>query len=306
MNRYKAPGKLLLMGEHAVMYGYPSIVTTLNTYISVSVETNTASAPIIRAQQVKNTSFIEESIAVAHKRWNTPLSITVTVDEAFPSTYGFGSSAAVTVATLTALLSLRYKDIHIKKHEIWLGAFEVVKNVQGKGSGFDVAASTYGGTLWYNQLGKDIKPLHIRQNNVVWIIGYTGVKADTVSLVEAVEKEKELYPEKINKLFEDIGNLVKQAEGAIRGSDWKTLGLLFTQNQTYLKELGVSSTKINTLISASLSGGAYGAKLSGAGGGDCIIALGPRDRKLEIENAIKNVGGIVLDVDIQAEGVKEY
>jgi len=87
-------------------------------------------------------------------------------------------------------------------------------------------------------------------------------------------------------------------------SDWKKVGELMNLNQDLLRNLGVSSEKLENLIAASLASGAYGAKLSGAGGGDCMIAIANRENWGAIEKAIKKAGGEIIKATLQTEGVK--
>ena len=276
-----APGKLMLLGEHAVVYGYPCIVTAISQRLSVS------DSP---TEYAGDTRFIDAAV----KLWGdakTKLSATC----AFSGCYGFGSSSAVTVATLKALRP------DAPNKEIFDTAYKIVLDIQGAGSGFDVAAATYGGTLYYVK-GKAIEPLAIK--NIPLIVGYTGVKADTKTLIADVAVKREKAPEKVERIFAAIGKIVEEAKGKILEGDWERVGRLMDFNQEYLRDLGVSSEKLESLIKAAKVAGAYGAKLSGAGGGDCMIALSPPDKRKAVEEAITRAGGEIVQVTPNAEGVR--
>lgn len=270
-----APGKLMLFGEHAVVYGHPCIVTAVSERLYVTEGSSNG-----------DTRFLDAAIKVWGDK-NTRLK----AQSSFSGQYGFGSSSAVTVA---ALKMLRPKATN---EEIFNKAFEIVQQVQGVGSGFDVAAATYGGTLYYVK-NKTIGPLSC--STMPLIVGYTGVKSDTVSMVNEVSQKKKRYPEKVDRIFEAITKIVEEAKEKLVDGDWKRVGRLMDFNQEYLRDLGVSSEKLETLITAAKQAGAFGAKLSGAGGGDCMIALGPPN----VAKAIEDAGGTVLQVTPGAPGVR--
>lgn len=299
MIQASAPGKLMLMGEHSVVYGYPCLVTAISQRIVVSAEIVNGEKTIVEAPMVKDTRFIDASVRIAKETWNINESLHIKVHEAFPNTYGFGSSSAVTVATLVAIAASLKKEI--TKETLFALSFEVVKEVQGTGSGFDVAAAVWGGTLYYNQFGTQIIELPPLDSAVKLLVGYTGVKADTTTLVNQVADNKKKYPERVDKIFVAITQLVNQAKDAYQLREWETVGKLMSYNQEYLRDLGISSEKLESLIVAAQGSGAYGAKLSGAGGGDCMIALVPVSRVSIVSESIVNAGGIVVEVESHAQ-----
>lgn len=296
-----APGKLLLMGDHAVVYGYPCIVTAMSARLSVSIEEVVTGGIQVETPGVSDRRFIHQALETAASHWgNMPVNIHITTKSDFTQNYGLGSSAAVTVATIFALSRLIKKMV--SPSEIFDLAYKTVLAVQGVGSGFDVAASTFGGIMVYTK-GKPTQQLHA--DAMPLVVGYTGVKADTTTLINDVAQKRKTNSEKIDRIFAAIGQLVDQAATAVGEGDWKRVGKLMDFNQEYLRDLGVSSEKLEALISAAKRAGAYGAKLSGAGGGDCMIALAPPEKKKLIEDAISNVGGQVIHPDpIGASGVR--
>jgi len=279
-----APGKLMLFGEHAVVYDYPCIVTTVSPRVYVEIEDGKSKSKI-EAPQVKNTRFVEESINIFKQKYNVNGEMLVKTYSDFSSKLGLGSSSAVTVATIIALSKL-YK-IKISKKEIFDLGYKVIRTIQKVGSGFDVASATYGGTIYFLTGGKVIEPLPIKDLSLV--IGYSGTKASTTRIV------KDLKPD--FKIFDKIGKIVEEAKIALVNSDWKIAGELMNQNHQLLKSMGVSTQKLDKMCEAAVLSGAFGAKLSGAGGGDCMISLVPENKIKNVESSIISVGGEIIKIN---------
>lgn len=296
-----APGKLLLFGDHAVVYGYPSITTAINERLFVTIVETGDGTISIDAVQVNDTRFVDAAVQATINDWGIQHNgFRLTTKSIFTGKYGFGSSSAVTVATLKAIVSLYHKDVDLKT--IFKKAYAIVLSIQGVGSGFDVAAATYGETMYYVKGGNILEPMKI--GNMPLVVGYTGVKSNTVDMVKMVAEKREKYPEKVERIFQGIGKLVDQAKEKILSGDWERVGRLMDFNQEYLRDLGVSSDELEALISAAKGAGAWGAKLSGSGGGDCMIALAPADTRQLVEEAITKAGGEVVRVAPNAEGVR--
>jgi mevalonate kinase len=312
-----APGKLMLYGEHSVVYGHPCIVTAVDQRVRVSVGPNGEGEIHVKSPNVgldeykkklsqlgqgevpKSMMFVEHLIKRLYKKYDLHKGITVTTESDFSTQFGFGSSAAVAVATALALGS--YFDLTFSKDDIFEHAYGAVLDVQGVGSGFDVAASVYGGTLYYVTPGKVIE--NIFDGDLPMIVGYTGVKADTPTLVRQVAelKRKEKW---VDSVFHDITHLVDTAKSEFEKRDFVRLGQLMNRNQELLATLRVSSKELDMLIKKALDSGAYGAKLSGAGGGDCMIAFVDSAKRRETIDAIVQAGGQWMDVRTGAEGVR--
>ena len=287
MMTVSAPGKLMLMGEHAVVYGYPCIVSAISERLYVTDTPNGYSGDM---------RFIDAAI----KFWGKPKML-LFATSAFSRKYGFGSSSAVTVAALKALRP------DATNREIFESAYKIVLDIQGVGSGFDVAAATYGKTLLYVKGGVTLEelPWNLNTNGVSLVIGYSGVKADTASIVKDVARKRNEQKERVDRIFEATGKLVMQAKVAGDKGDWETVGKLMNFNQEYLRDLGVSTEKLEEMIAAAKKSGAYGAKLSGAGGGDCMIAPVPKEKREAVEQAIASCGQLV-NVTVHAEGVRVH
>ena len=296
-----APGKLMLFGEHAVVYNRLCVVTAVSSRIRVTIG-RTPGRFVIDAPQVKDVRFVEEAVGLFQKKFKVGNGLTIKTESDFSCQYGFGSSSAVTVATLLALSKIFGKSL--TKKEIFELGYKTTLNIQGLGSGFDIAAAVYGGTVYFFTGGKVIEPLHI--DSLPIIVGYSGVKADTPTIVKKLKRKmkKERSKKENEDLFDSVQDIVERAKIELVKGNWKEVGTLMSENQQILKGLGVSTLKLDKMCEAAVKAGAYGAKLSGAGGGDCMIALASSKERKEVEKAIKRVGGEIIPVDTGAQGVK--
>lgn len=284
-------GKLMLLGEHAVVYGYPCIVAAVDKYLVATADFSDKNGDTIITPGFSDQSFIKETIKIFRDQFHKKEPVSIETKSEIGG-YGLGSSAAVVVAMMKALLELH--KIKIDKKALFDLCYKVILNIQGSGSGFDVASAIYGGVLYYAKNGKIIEPLNVC--DVPLIVGFSGTKADTVSQINLVKEKMDTYKEAVEKIFTNIAKLVDEAKQTILDKDWARLGVLLNYNQDYLENLGVSTEKLNSMISAARKAGAYGAKLSGAGGGDCMFALVSEEKKKEVTEAIKKAGGEIIDV----------
>lgn len=308
----------MLFGEHAVVYGYPCIVTAVDQRITMEATSRDDDLFILNAEDVgienykkdldqvgigeipKGAKFVEHAVVNFVKKYTVAHGFSITTHAEFKSTFGFGSSSASTVCVIKALSELF--EINLDEKQIFELAYKAVLDVQGKGSGFDIAAATYGGTLYFQGGGKVIERLNI--SALPLVVGYTGVKADTVTLVNQVCNVYENSKEQVTDIFSKIDTIVDEAKKALLENNLEKVGGLMNDNQNQLAKLSVSTPQLDKLIKISLQFDSYGAKLSGAGGGDCMIALISRADKQKVEDALARAGGTPLIVNTNAEGVR--
>ena len=308
----------MLFGEHAVIYNRPCIVTAVDQRMRVSAELSDAKYISLEAPDVGVNEYVERIGNTANSELPKGARFTVTAVRNFFSSYkidsgvilrtksefssefGFGSSSAVTAAVLKALAVLF--GVEISNKELFELGYKTVLDVQGLGSGFDLAAAIWGGTIYFTSGGLEIAPLNV--NNLPFIVGYTGFKADTPALVRVVADFYLRYENLANKIFDVMSDIVERARDSFAELDVENLGYLMNVNQGLLDSLGVNNLELSKLIYGARQAGALGAKLSGAGGGDCMIALSSRQNKDQVEQSIENLGGRVLKINIGAPGVR--
>jgi mevalonate kinase len=313
-----APGKLMLLGEHAVVYNHPCLVTAADQRMRATVEALNVLEFQLEAEDVKVTGyrkplsdlgrggipkgakFVEIAVKNIHDKYALKTGLKITTTSEFSSQFGFGSSSASTVCAIKGVSELF--GLNLTNKEIFDLSYKTVLDIQGKGSGFDVAVAVYGGTLYFVTGGKVIEPVDIKE--LPLIVGYSGIKADTVTLINKVKESFANRQDRLTEIYSDIEILVNEAKDVVSKKDWKKFGELMNKNQDLLVELGASIDKLDNMIKAVLRAGAYGAKLSGAGGGDCMIALHSVQGKLSVQKAIKKAGGEMINVKINTEGVR--
>lgn len=310
------PGKLMLFGEHAVVYGRPCIVTAVDQRIKVAIEEMGNQSVILNAPEVqienldlklknndlnqipKGAKFIAAALNNFCAEYHLEKGLKIVTKSDFSSKFGFGSSSAVTVGVIKGLAEI--KKVKLSNKQLFELAYKSVLDVQGVGSGFDLAAAIWGGTLYFVTGGKQIKPLRV--NNLPLVVGYTGIKADTATWVRFVAERKVKFPVLVNDIFDTMEKLVELARKALENEDWDSLGELMDINQGLLESLGVSTLKLTELIHTSRLSGAWGSKLSGAGGGDCMLAL--TDKAKTVEKAIIEKGGQIIYAKTNAQGAR--
>lgn len=317
----------MLLGEHAVVYGRHCIVTAVDAPVEVTVRLSKefffeapdmnfrGAVPIGEtpaAGYPREIAFAAQAVQNFFSRFGVRKPVHVATRSLLSTERkaGLGSSASVTAATLKALCG--HFGTQASDAELFELCHQTVLDVQKIGSGFDVAAAVYGGTLLYKL--KKPEPLHCKPFPL--IIGYTGVPADTRTIVRQVSERIAQTPWYYEELFNSIEKLVLLAREALEQHELKKLGSLMNRNQELLRQmqapsgtLGVSSEALETLIAAALDAGAHGAKLSGAGVGDCMIAVAPDSRKEEVEQALEAAGGTVIRAAAHVPGaalVKEH
>lgn len=324
------------MGEHAVLYGRPCLVMAVDPRMRLTAELTNEPALLLDAPDVhvagykkslselgkgeipKGAMFVEIAVKNLLDKYPSKQGINIATQSEFSSQFGFGSSSASTICALKALSELSGQKLDSR--QLFDLAYKTVLDIQGSGSGFDVAAAIYGGVLYFFTGGKTITQLRYRpvrrssyeggessdqtMPDIPLVVGYTGIKVDSKTMISEIAEKTKAYPEKINRIYDAIAKITEEARQKIIEGDWKRLGKLMDFNQEYLRDLGVSSERLEALISAAKHAGAWGAKLSGAGGGDCMIALAASGKREAVSSAIKKAGGEVVPVKPNAFGVR--
>ncbi len=307
MIRYSAPGKIILFGEHAVVYGEPAIAIAIDKRfrceISKSGQNRTTINGLIFDPEKQN------YLNCAMEKLGIDEELEIHTSSELISGAGMGSSAAVTVASIACLRGL---TDDIDKKNIAKMAFEVEYEVQGNASPIDTSTSTQGGGiilsptknsgfLWSIKKGETTWNIHksdIPKLNLV--LGNTGVHSPTGKLVAKI---KEFYKRSFfaRDIVNQVGLIVQRGHEALKNEDLVEVGRLMDQNQHLLSCLGVSHPKLDALIDAAREH-SYGAKLSGVGGGGVMIAL--TDEPEETSKAIEEAGGQAYILPSTNKGLK--
>ena len=307
----------MLFGEHGVVHGEPCVVTAVSQRMRVKAEFNGENELVVNAPQLgitdykrtvdelrsqempKQVSFIEAVVKRFYRKYGLKKGLNITTRSQFSHTFGFGSSSAITIATLKAL-TLLY-EIRLTENEIFELSYKSVLDIQGVGSGFDLAAALWGGTLLYEKAARMVRQVKVKK--LPFIVCYSGVKADTPTLIRQVEELKRKRPKEVNKIFRRMGHISLRAAILLAEKKWAEVAKSMNENQELLQELGVSTLLLEKLVKAALDAGAWGAKLSGAGGGDNIIALCSKEKRKKVEKALIKAGGEIMKVGLNAKGV---
>lgn len=222
----------------------------------------------------------------------------VYVNSQLPSSSGLGSSAAVTVATLSAINDEFKKNYSLE--EIADMAFAIEKKVQkGRASPTDTSVSTFGGLVFITGTSRR----RLVPQNFQIVIGNSMVSHNTSRMVEMVADLKKRQPDICDPIIDAIGAVAVAAMHHM--SDAQQLGKLMNMNHALLEALGVGHPALAKLILASRAAGAYGAKLTGAGGGGCMVALCPKHLKNRVAGAIEAGDARAFITTIDTEGVRK-
>ena len=309
-----APGNLMLMGEHAVLHGELAIACAVEQRIRVTLEP--LESQVLRVSSaLSNYQDDLRSLAddpqlrfvlqaVRSLTGQLPGGLHLKIDSEFSHRVGLGSSAAVTVA-VTAALQQWVEDCYDRR-QVFERALETVLAVQGRGSGTDLAASTYGAVIGYR-----VDPLEIIPLDAVPQIGlyYCGYKTPTPDVLARVAAEEQRFPELYKQLYQLMGAATKEALAAAAAQNWPLLGQLMNYYQGLMDALGVNDKTLADIVYRLRAGsaaatldnsGVYGAKISGSGLGDCVISLGrPNGVDIPYDEIPVKVAPEGVKVDVQ-------
>jgi len=298
-----APGKIILFGEHAVVYGRPAIavpVEQVQARAIVSADPRGVSGAVkIQAPDIGLDCLLsdlpnENPLRLAIELVSQELNVshlpacTVRITSTIPLAAGLGSGAAVSVALIRALSAFLGKPLTLER--VSAQAYEVEKIYHGKPSGIDNTVVTFAQPVYFAR-GQPIKILRPLKSFTI-LIADSGIFSPTAVMVGEVNKAWEFEPARFEQLFDSIAVVTEAALSAIENGEISTLGLLMNENQGYLERMGVSWPELDKLIENARTAGALGAKLSGAGGGGNMIALVDPVRAAHIAQELLDGGAI--------------
>ena len=305
--RSNANGKIVLLGEHAVVYGRHALASP----IPLAVEARVKDAPrgtqllIPRWNIEQRVPALEEHpqgtigiLALVLRRLRLESKpMIIEVFPAVPKAMGLGGSAALAVAVIRALdmhFSLGLNDQRVNEL-----AFECETAAHGRPSGIDNTVATYGQTLLFQSKGgvpqySEIKPAE----PIPLVIGISGRESLTARMLSEVAVAREKSLDAVERVFDQIESLTMSSVSAITSGDFESLGASMNLCHGLLNGLQVSSPEIERMVHESRKAGALGAKVTGGGGGGSMIALAP-DRQNHVTNALEQLGYETLSLNIQ-------
>ncbi|WP_324662550.1 mevalonate kinase [Haloarcula sediminis] len=320
-----APGKVYLFGEHAVVYGEPAVPCAIERRARVTAEKRDEGL-VVHAEDLQLDGFtveymdegtdhpdvdaenslleaavgyVNEAVEQVRDAADAPeAGFEIWIESAIPLGAGLGSSAAVACAAIDA--GCRELGVELAPEEVADRAYQVEAAVQdGEASRADTFCSAMGGAVRVE--GDDCRRLE-GVGNLPFVVGYDGGAGDTGQLVAGVRELRGEYDFAADTV-ESIGDIVREGEGVLGSGDTETLGELMDFNHGLLAALGVSARSLDTMVWAARDAGASGAKLTGAGGGGCVVALDETDAAL---TALKYTPGCdeAFRAALDTEGVR--
>jgi mevalonate kinase len=301
-------GKVILFGEHFVVHGIAGIVSAIDsstdaivtkgkTGFEVKDDRKTAKgySEEKRLQQIESIERMLNAMGLDPK---TPLDIWI--GGSLPGFSGLGASAASSVAIARAINE--EFSLNLSNDKINQVAYEAEIAYAGNPSGIDNTAATYGGLMWFKKNptgGQDLVERIKTLTPIEIVICSTGKVANTKAMVEGVAERKKANPAKYDPLFSQAADLAIAGRSALEAGNLEEVGKLMNENHRILQEIGVSSVELDHLVDVARKQGAIGAKLTGGGGGGCMVALTPgKDLQEKVANAFKAEGLEVLATKI--------
>ncbi|MDQ3718165.1 MAG: mevalonate kinase [Thermoproteota archaeon] len=325
-----APAKVILFGEHFVVYGSPAILAAINKRIFVDANRmiHSENKIVIRsdigvAGEYNNNSgefnaleggskakvildplyyAIRQVLLTRNKRENDNVGIEIGISSRVPAGIGLGSSAASCVATVAALDSLFQKDT--SRQKVCALAIESERLIHKKTSGADCYVSTFGGLIQYYSKSKSFKNIATRRGSLCLVVANTGINHSTSDLVAGVKKFRDKNRLLFKSLLKHANEICLQACAAIELGKCDKIGELMNENQMILQQIGISNQRIDDMIDICSKAGAIGAKITGAGGGGAVIALAAsKQESTKIASRIKAAGYQSFEVEIDYKGL---
>ncbi len=253
-------GKLILCGEHAVVYGHPALAVAVNQGATVRLRAVEGPTHVV-SPSIDDPRLLEAVISiVGESGW------AVTIESDLPIGKGMGSSAAIAVALVRAFAHSQGQSISLD--DVYAKAYAAEAAFHGTPSGLDHAVASRGGMLWFERGPPTVmRPAPVPPFPVVVID--SGSAGNTKDMVNGVLSRRPA----VDPILAAIGDLVPKVHAALL--DPASLGPLLLENHGLLKDLGVSTPVLDQLVDLAMAHGAHGAKMAGAGGGGVVLAVTP-------------------------------
>lgn len=303
MTQASAPGKIILFGEHAVVYGQPAIAAPVTQVRATAEVENAAHAGVLlRAPDLREETWLaaaaeDHPLGAAVRAFEAvagPVAhLTATVTSTIPIASGLGSGAAIAACLIRALARHLGREDLATDAAVSTMTFEVEKRHHGTPSGIDNTVVSYEQPVYFRR-AFGAQPSILSTLTVgrplYCLIANTGVIALTKESVGDVRRQWLAEPERFETLFARCGQIAQQARAAIERGDQALLGQLMGENHAVLQAMTVSSAELDRLVTAALAAGALGAKMSGGGRGGNMIALVDETCEADVREALTAAG----------------
>ncbi len=308
-----------MAGEHFVVLGAPAVAMAVDLHSRVQVTPKNSPGIEINADiPLRFIAGEGRNIAIGDtQRLLQPLrlaaeatldyigqndsGVEVSVDCEIPVAAGLGSSASTTVAIIAGVA--RSHRVELARKEIYKIAFVPENFLHGKPSGVDQAACIYGGMIQFTRPSY-VRPIRLGKNPVILVCD-TGIHHATKKLVGAVVRRSRRERANFQDHLAEVRKVAQGVARALKAGDDEDLGSLMYQNHELLRQIGVSHPKLDRLVKVAKRAGALGAKLTGAGGGGCIVAVCKSTKaRDDIARALRREDGIPYKVSLETRGVE--
>lgn len=317
----QAPANTMIMGEHSVVYGQPAIACALDqwlsiewqplapqkaalggSYIEIHSDLGAFSGNLKALSEQKSFQFIYEALRYFSERITQTLCWRLKIRSDFSSTIGLGSSAAVLSAALTGLNAIY--NLKLSKQALFGVGHQIIIKIQGRGSGTDLAASLFGGMLYFQpkQANRAASSNRFQSLNISLPIRliYSGYKTPTAEVLELVARKWQDRPEELNNIYQKMGDITRNAFAALKANHLERFYLACNAYQLRMRELGVSDDTLEFLLNTlAQCPGIQTQKISGSGLGDCVLAVGDLHDCPDTESVLSQYQQLTLPIATQ-------
>jgi mevalonate kinase len=301
----EAPSKAIITGEHFVVHGAWALAAALPRKVRVVVSESAGlkvisdKFPSAGAPGLRPIKGVVEAMA---REFSFNPRLTVSIRSQIPEEAGLGSSASTVVAVASAVA--RFRSLDLRTSDIIRFSMVGEREVHGRPSGIDAAVCAIGGVILFRP-GTSPKKVPFKGRRSL-IVALSGKKRSTKRQIRRVAVVKETFPSLFGGLTEAASEVSLMAAERLAEGDMKGLGRLLSFNHAVLSTLGVSNQPLDRLVDLALSLGAYGAKLTGAGGGGSVVAVAQEGKEKSIVSGLKGRGFEAFRAEIPVDGVKSW
>lgn len=306
-----APGKVIITGEHFVVHGATALAAAISKGARVEVQETGETEIVSKTLRAKSgldpppshpLRPVAEALRHVLERLGEKKGLRVLITSNIPSGSGLGSSSSVAVAVVAAAAATLGHQI--TKQEIVDSAMVAERLIHGNPSGIDVNIAAHGGVILFKR-GQPPHPIPVSKPFSM-IVAFSGIRRNTSRMIAKVTAVKQAHPHFFDGLaaastrFSEIG-----AEALAKG-DLRTLGASMTFHHTALSWLGASIPELDRMVETAQANGALGAKLTGGGGGGCIIALPTQEKAGEITTSLRPFARNVFVEKLPQAGIRVW